>query len=136
MPEIKNDIEKAKDDIEKKGSDTQTEKDRVDESVAEQIKEDKDEDTQDAKDRVDESEGEEKAEKDKDNEQNESSEKKDGGAEGLKAMIREVMSEVIGTEIAKALSEMTKNDKSDKTPKPVSKENGLSLDAAVRKYTN
>lgn len=53
-------IEKAEEDIEEKGPDSQTEKDRIDESVGEQEKEDGDEDSQSAKDRVDESEGEEK----------------------------------------------------------------------------
>ena len=54
-------IEKAKEDIAEKGKDSQTEKDRIDESVGEQEKQDGNEDSQSAKDRVDESEGEEKA---------------------------------------------------------------------------
>lgn len=49
-------IKEAKKDIAEKGADSQTEKDRIDESVAEQEKNDGDEDSQDAKDRVDESE--------------------------------------------------------------------------------
>jgi chromosome segregation ATPase len=60
-PDVSEEIEKAEDNIEEKGEDSQTEKDRVDESVAEQDKEDGNEDTQDAKDRVDEAEGEDKA---------------------------------------------------------------------------
>ena len=59
---VKDDVEKAEENIEKKGDDEQTEKDRVDESVGEQLKDDGEEDEQSAKDRVDESEGEEKAE--------------------------------------------------------------------------
>lgn len=51
----------AKEDIAEKGADSQTEKDRIDESVGEQEKLDGDEDSQSAKDRVDESEGAEKA---------------------------------------------------------------------------
>ena len=53
-------IEKAKEDIAEKGKDSQTEKDRIYESVAMQEKADGNEDSQSAKDRVDESEGEEK----------------------------------------------------------------------------
>lgn len=63
-------VDEAKKDIEDKGDDSQSEKDRIDESVGEQEKLDGDEDTQDAKDRVDESEGEKKAlDEDKDKEE-------------------------------------------------------------------
>ncbi len=62
MTQDEKDIEKAKEDIERKGADSQTEKDRIDESVAEQLKEQHDENSQSAKDRVDESEGLKKAE--------------------------------------------------------------------------
>lgn len=55
-------VEKAEEDIAEKGPDSQTEKDRIDESVAAQEKADGNEDSQDAKDRVDESMGEEAAE--------------------------------------------------------------------------
>ena len=55
-------VEKAEEDIAEKGPDSQTEKDRIDESVAAQEKADGDEDSQDAEDRVDESVGEEAAE--------------------------------------------------------------------------
>lgn len=62
---VKDEVEEAKENIEEKGDDTQTEKDRVDESVGEQIEEKTEGDSQSAKDRVDESEGEEKAEEEK-----------------------------------------------------------------------
>ena len=62
---VKDDVEKAEENIEKKGDDEQTKKDRVDESVGEQLKDEGKEDEQSAKDRVDESEGEEKAEEKK-----------------------------------------------------------------------
>jgi hypothetical protein len=65
MTQDEKQIEKAKDDIAEKGADSQTEKDRIDESVAEQEKADGDEDSQDAKDRVDESEGAEKADEER-----------------------------------------------------------------------
>ena len=60
-PDTEEEIAKAKEDIAEKGEDSQTEKDRIDESVAAQEKADGEEDSQDAKDRVDEAEGEEKA---------------------------------------------------------------------------
>ena len=65
-PTTEEQIEKAETDIAEKGEDSQTEKDRIDESVGEQEKEDGNEDSQTAKDRVDESEGMEKAEETKD----------------------------------------------------------------------
>lgn len=65
MTEDEKQIEKAKEDVAEKGSDSQTEKDRVDESVGEQEKRDGDENSQTAKDRVDESEGAEKADEDR-----------------------------------------------------------------------
>lgn len=65
MTQDEKQIEKAKEDIAEKGADSQTEKDRIDESVAAQEKADGDEDSQDAKDRVDESEGAEKADEER-----------------------------------------------------------------------
>lgn len=53
-------IDKAKSDIAKNGKDSQTDKDRVDESVGMQERYDGNENTQNAKDRVDEAEGEDK----------------------------------------------------------------------------
>ena len=60
-PDTEEEIAKAKEDIAEKGEDSQTEKDRIDESVAAQEEADGEEDSQNAKDRVDEAEGEEKA---------------------------------------------------------------------------
>lgn len=70
-------VDEAKKDIEDKGDDSQSEKDRIDESVGEQENLDDDEDSQDAKDRVDESEGEENALEDKDEEKKEDAETSD-----------------------------------------------------------
>lgn len=53
-------IEKAEERIEEKGADKQSEKDRIDESVAMQEKNEGDKDSQSAKDRVDEAEGEDR----------------------------------------------------------------------------
>ena len=58
-------IEKAKSDIAEDGKESQTEKDRIDESVGEQEKRDGDEDSQNAKARVDESEGTKKADEER-----------------------------------------------------------------------
>ena len=57
MTEDEKQEQKAKEDVAAKGADSQSEKDRVDESVGEQEKKDGNEDSQSAKDRVDESEG-------------------------------------------------------------------------------
>ena len=56
---------KAKEDIAEKGADSQTEKDRIDESVGEQEHLDGNEDSQSAKDRVDESEEAKKADEER-----------------------------------------------------------------------
>lgn len=53
-------IEKAEENIAKKGTDSQTVKDRIDESVGKQEKDEGDKDSQSAKDRVDEAMGEDK----------------------------------------------------------------------------
>ena len=58
------DVAKAEEDIVDKGEDSQSEQDRVDESVGEQEELDDDKDTQTAEDRVDEAEGEDKATED------------------------------------------------------------------------
>lgn len=65
MTEDEKQIAKAKEDIAEKGADSQTEKDRIDESVAAQERADGDEDSQSAKDRVDESEGAKKADEER-----------------------------------------------------------------------
>lgn len=58
------DVAKAEEDIADKGEDSQSEQDRVDESVGEQEELDDDKDTQTAEDRVDEAEGEDNATED------------------------------------------------------------------------
>lgn len=71
MTQDEKEIAKAKEDIAKKGADSQTEKDRVDESVAAQERAKGEEDSQNAKDRVDESEGAKKADEKRAEEKNE-----------------------------------------------------------------
>lgn len=61
MTQDEKEIKKAEEDISEKGKDSQTKKDRVDESVGEQERRSGNENSQDAKDRVDESEGTKKA---------------------------------------------------------------------------
>jgi hypothetical protein len=58
--DVADDIKAAEEDIAEKGPDTQSEKDRVDEAVGDDLKYEKKEDSQTADDRVNESEGEEK----------------------------------------------------------------------------
>lgn len=67
-PDTEEQIAKAEENIEEKGDDSQSEKDRIDESVGEQEKLDGDEDSQDAEDRVDESIDAEKADEETENE--------------------------------------------------------------------
>jgi hypothetical protein len=81
-------IDKAEEDIAKEGEDTQTEKDRIDESVGEQEELDGDKDSQDAKDRVDEAIGEDNAIEEKDSEENAEEEiKKDNREEAMSAIV-------------------------------------------------
>ena len=91
-PDTIEEVEKAKEGIEAKGEDTQTEEDRIDESVAEQEKDEGEEDSQDAKDRVDEAEGEEKAleEKDESTEEEIVEDNKDDVIDALTARITEL----------------------------------------------
>lgn len=56
MTRDEEEIKKAREDIDRKGKDSQTEKDRIDESVGEQERRSGNENSQNAKDRVDESE--------------------------------------------------------------------------------
>lgn len=85
MTQDEKDIENAKRDITEKGEDSQTEKDRVDESVGEQERRDGDEDSQNAKDRIDESEGTEKADEES------AEEKKEAREEDFKVRILSIM---------------------------------------------
>lgn len=79
MTEDEKQIAEAKTDIAEKGADSQTEKDRIDESVGEQERLDGDKDSQTAKDRVDESEGTKKADEER------AEEKKDAAKEDVPA---------------------------------------------------
>ena len=101
-------IEKAKADVEEKGDDSQTEKDRVDESVGEQERKDGDEDSQTAKDRVDESEGTKKA--DEERAEDEGEKGNDALSEKIVAMINTTVeaavSKAVAAAMAKALDDM------------------------------
>ncbi len=77
MTEDEKEIKKSKEDIADKGADSQTEKDRIDESVGEQEKRSGDENSQNAKDRVDESEGTKKADEERAEEKKEDARKDD-----------------------------------------------------------
>ncbi|MBR1746587.1 MAG: hypothetical protein IJ735_00035 [Clostridia bacterium] len=58
--DVIDDVKRAEDKIEAEGKDSQTEKDRVDEAVGDDLADDDDEDNQSTDDRVDEAEGEDK----------------------------------------------------------------------------
>lgn len=77
MTQDEKEIKKAEKDVAEKGKDSQTEKDRVDESVGEQEKRSGNENSQNAKDRVDESEGTKKADEERAAEKKESEGKDD-----------------------------------------------------------
>ena len=83
-------IAKAKEDITEKGEDSQTEKDRIDESVGEQESEDGNKDTQSAKDRVDESEGAEKADEEKEKSDNAEDKKEYVSREEFNALVAKI----------------------------------------------
>lgn len=149
---VKDEVEEAEKNIEEKGEDTQTEKDRVDESVGEQIEEKGEGDSQSTKDRMDESEGEEKAEKEKKDpslsdmneveepveektEKTEEEPKRDAGIEALKAEIETLKS---GQEDFKtALLELQKTvEKLSQKPVPVPESQKTKLDKITSQYNN
>ena len=94
-------IDEAKADIAEKGPDSQTEKDRIDESVGEQEKLDGNEDSQTAKDRVDESEGmqaAEQAHEETETAQEESEEHSDKTEENRDEIMQKLVSRVTALE--------------------------------------
>lgn len=109
MTETEKQIAEAKKDIDEKGSDTQTEKDRIDESVGEQEHLDGNKDSQSAKDRVDESEGTKKAEEaheeKKDDRQDELSEKI---VAKINSAVEQAVARAVSAAMAKALDDMGK----------------------------
>lgn len=143
---VKDDVEKAEKNIEEKGADEQTKKDRVDESVGEQLKDDGKKDEQSAKDRVDESEGEEKAEEEKKEKPEEEPAKEEAPAEepkqednteieSLKAKIKTLEDEN-GT-FKTALLELQKTvEKLQQKPVPVPESQKTKLDKYTRQYEN
>lgn len=106
-------IEKAKKDIAEKGEDSQTERDRIDESVAAQERESGNENSQTAKDRIDESEGAEKADKEREERNEAHEERHEERAEDIKELIRSAVAEavkdavvpMIASEVQKAFGE-------------------------------
>ena len=108
-PTTEEQIDEAKADIAEKGADSQTEKDRIDESVGEQEREDGNEDSQDAKDRVDESEGMQEAEEKHEEEsaEDESAEHSDKTEENREDVMQRLSDRVTALEEGiKALNEL------------------------------
>ena len=98
--DVKDDIAEAKDNIAEKGEDSQSDKDREDESVGEQLEEDGDKDSQTTEDRIDESEGEEKAEEKKtDNVQDDRIGTLEERINGLTEKIDQLFARLMGEEV-------------------------------------
>lgn len=134
-------IEEAKEDIAEKGPDSQTEKDRIDESVAEQEKQDGNENSQSAKDRVDESEGEEKY-LDKEREEKteaaeEMTEEKGKTEEAAEDKVNDALVARIAAleeKVAKMLESEAKEDFGMKASLPQGNESDEHYDAVMRGY--
>lgn len=107
MTEDEKQIEKAKEDVAEKGADSQTEKDRVDESVGEQEKRSGNENSQNAKDRVDESEATKKADEERAEEKRE--EKGDELSEKILSAVNSAVEKAVGAAVEKAVSRAFEN---------------------------
>lgn len=134
-------IEEAKKDIAEKGPDSQTEKDRIDESVAMQEKADGNEDSQSAKDRVDESEGEEKAIEEKREDETEAAEEmteeKGKTEETAEDKVNDALLARIAAleeKVAKMLESEAKEDFGMKASLPQGNESDEHYDAVMRGY--
>ena len=104
MTEDEKEIKKAKEDIAEKGKDSQTEKDRVDESVGAQEKNSDNENSQDAKDRVDESEGTKKADEERAEDKQEREEQKEEKSEDfLSEKILSAITNAVNAAVEKAV---------------------------------
>lgn len=95
-------IAEAKKDIAEKGPDSQTDKDRIDESVGEQEHLDGNKDSQSAKDRVDESEGAKKADEERAEERAKSND--DALSEKIVAMINSTVEGAVSRAVAEAMT--------------------------------
>lgn len=125
-------IAKAKRDVAENGSDSQTEEDRIDESVGEQEQRSGNENSQDAKDRVDESEGAKKAD-----EEREEKRERDHREEHAERMAR--IEEKLDA-LTAAIQKLTSAEKAETKVEEVAKEvyglgNGVFADADGDKRT-
>lgn len=123
-------IAKAKEDISEKGKDSQTEKDRIDESVGEQERKDGNEDSQSAKDRVDESEGAKKADEKKDEGKEQGSDDK---AEDDKEYVSKSDFEKLAARVEEIFTQMQNMGKS---PERVDDERAKRLDRVAGIYND
>ena len=128
-------VEKAEEDIAEKGDDSQTERDRIDESVAAQEKAEGDEDTQDAKDRVDEAEGEEEYEEDRKEDEEHHEESKEAD-EALLARVEALEGMVTGLSerLEKVLDTLDGGDFGNKPEAPTEKKDEDTESPAMRAY--
>ncbi len=124
-------IEEAEENIAEKGEDSQTEEDRVDESVAAQEKAEGEEDTQTAKDRVDEAEGEE--ERAEDDEHHEESKEADEATHARLAAIEETLANLT-ERLDKMLESIEDNDFGHKPAAPMDGYDGETESPIMRAY--
>lgn len=117
MTQDEKEIEKAKRDIAEDGKDSQTEKDRIDESVGEQQKRSGDTNSQSAKDRVDESEGAKKADEKRAEVKKEekSDEREDGLSDriltAINTAVQAAVEKAVGSAVDKAFNAMDRQSK-------------------------
>lgn len=106
-------IEEAKEEIAEKGPDSQSETDRIDESVGEQEHLDGNEDSESAKERVEESEKTEEADEERAEEAKEAAPKDDAVSEKIVSLINSAVesavSKAVAAAMAKALDTMGKS---------------------------
>lgn len=107
MTENEKQEQKAKENVAAKGADSQSEKDRIDESVGEQEKKDGNEDSQSAKDRVDESEGTKEYDEKKAEEKREQAH--DDLSEKIMARIDSKIEEAVTKAVAEAMAKALDN---------------------------
>lgn len=136
MTEDEKQIEKAKEDIADKGADSQTKKDRIDESVGEQERRDGDENSQNAKDRVDESEDAKKADEKRAEEKADSKAAESSKGSGDKAYVTKEEFKQVATELAEIKETLKTLAQSHKTPTRADDETAAKLKRVTGLYEN
>lgn len=136
MTQDEKEIEKAKDKIAEKGADSQTEKDRIDESVGEQERRSGDENSQNAKDRVDESEGAKKADEKRAEEKAESKTAENSKEDGSEKYATKEEVKQINTQLAEIKETLKTLAQSHKNPTRADDETAAKLKRVMGLYEN